>query len=196
MASVESVESECQSALAEACSERRPRGPRCTTAAAAAAAAAASEEWSTGERRLDRQTVSVERCDEAGREAGMQGRGRSQAIRQRTDDATPPRRADYYLLRRRGVVIRRDSSAAVSRVLSVGHSVTRSLGSLYTSAPAAISTCDTPAARPTGRRFTGPPAACHPPSHLAIPLTSSHSHPLTTLFYTAVDLVLHCVTVS
>ena len=49
----------------------------------------------------DRQTVSVERCDEAGREAGMQGRGRSQAIRQRTDDATPRRHADYYLLRRR-----------------------------------------------------------------------------------------------
>jgi len=123
VASVESVESECQSALAEACRGRKPRGPRCTTAAAAAAAE--SEEWSTGERRLDRQTVSVERCDEAGTEAGMQRRGRSQAIRQRTDDATPPRRADYYLLRRRGVVIRRDSSAAVSRVLSVGHSVTR-----------------------------------------------------------------------
>jgi len=142
----------------------------------------------------DRQTVSVERCDEAGREAGMQGRGRSQAIRQRTDDATPRRRATPTIIccGGGGAVIRRDSSAAVSQVLSVG----RSLGSLYTSAPAAISTCDTPAARPTGRRFTGPPAACHPPSHLAIPLTSSHSHPLTTLFYTAVDLVLHCVTVS
>ena len=56
MVSVESVESECQSALAEACRERKPRGPRCTTAVAAVAAE--GEEWSTGERRLDRQTDS------------------------------------------------------------------------------------------------------------------------------------------